>query len=166
VDPAPDADGAAIFSARLSPHRSLTPAAARKLVVAAFVASALFSLPFYLLGAWPIVGFLGLDALALGLAFRMSFRSARAYEDYCLTYLELGVARVSAGGQRREWRFNPIWVRLERGEAGPALDRLALASRGRRIEIATFLSPDEKARFAGDLGRALGEARRGRLYSL
>jgi uncharacterized membrane protein len=161
VDPSPDADHAAIFAARLFPRRSFTPAAARRLLVATFVASALFSLPFYLAGAWPIVGFLGLDVALLWLAFRASFRAARAYEDYRLTYLELEFARVSAHGARREWRFNPVWVTLERGEAGPTAERLALRSGGRRHEIASFLGAAEKAAFAGDLGRALGEARRG-----
>src|ERR1019366_7296121 len=80
----------------------------------------LFSLPFYLAGAWPIVGFLGLDVAALWFAFRLSFRAARAYEDYRLTYLELEFTRVSAHGARREWRFNPAWVMLERGDAGTA----------------------------------------------
>jgi uncharacterized membrane protein len=164
VDPSPDADDAAIFAARLVPRRSFTPAAARRLLVATFVASALFSLPFYLAGAWPIVGFLGLDVAALWFAFRLSFRAARAYEDYRLTYLELEFTRVSAHGARREWRFNPAWVMLERGDAGTAAERLALRSGGRRHQIASFLGPDEKAAFADDLGRALGEARRGRRF--
>ena len=161
MDPSADAEDAAIFAARLFPSRSFTPAAARRLLAATFIASALFSLPFYLIGAWPIVGFLGLDVLLLWLAFRASFRAARAYEDYRLTYLELAFARVSARGARREWRFNPVWVTLDRGEAGTTAERLALLSRGRRHEIASFLGPDEKAAFAGDLTRALVEARRG-----
>ena len=165
MDPNPDADDSALFAARLFPRRSFTPAAARRLLAATFVASALFSLPFYLAGAWPIVGFLGLDVGLLWLAFRVSFRAARAYEDYRLTYLELEFARVSAHGARREWRFHPAWVTLERGEMGPTTERLALRSRGRRHEIASFLGPDEKAAFTGDLARALGEARRGRRRS-
>jgi uncharacterized membrane protein len=164
MDAKPDRGDSAIFAARLSPRRSFTPAAARRLLVATFVASALFSLPFYLAGAWPIVGFLGLDVLLLWFAFRASFRAARAYEDYRLTYFELEFARVSARGARREWRFNPVWVRLERGESGPTAHGLALRSGGRRIEIAAFLGPNEKAAFAGDLGRALGEARRGKRW--
>jgi len=164
VDPNPDAEHVALFAARLFPRRSFTPSAARRLLAATFVASALFSLPFYLAGAWPIVGFLGLDVALLWLAFRMSFRAARAYEDYRLTYLELEFARVSARGARREWRFNPAWVALERGESGPMAERLALRSHGRRHEIASFLGPDEKAAFAGDLGRALVKARRGRRF--
>jgi uncharacterized membrane protein len=165
MDAGRDADDAAIFAARLRPRRSFAPAAARRLLVATFVVSALFSLPFYLAGAWPIVGFLGLDVALLGLAFRASFRAARGYEDYRLTYFELEFTRVSARGARREWRFNPAWVVLERGDAGTATERLTLRSGGNRHEIASFLGPDEKAAFAGDLIRALVEARRGRRWS-
>ncbi len=159
------AEDAAIFAARLSPRRSLTPAGARRVMAATFVASALFSLPFYLIGAWPIIGFLGLDVALLWLAFRASFRSARAYEDYRVTYLELQFARVNPAGARREWRFNPAWVTLERGEgAAPTAQKLALRSGGRRLEIAAFLGADEKQTFAAALMRALGEARRGRSF--
>jgi uncharacterized membrane protein len=77
-------------------------------------------------------------------------------------YFELLFARVSARGARREWRFNPAWVRVERvdhEEFGP--QRLSLLSRGRRWEIARFLGPDQKAEFAATLSQALAEARRG-----
>jgi uncharacterized membrane protein len=166
MDGSPHSDEAPILAIRLSPHRSLGPSGVRTLLGAAFVVGALFSLPFYLMGAWPIVGFLGLDVAALFIAFRVNFRAARAYEDFYLTYLELLFARASAHGARREWRFNPSWVRLERidhEEFGP--QRLSLLSRGRRWEIAKFLGPDQKAEFATTLTQALAEARRGPRFS-
>ena len=43
-----------------------------------FVASALFSLPFYLIGAWPIIGFLGLDVAAVVVALSRQFSVPRA----------------------------------------------------------------------------------------
>ncbi len=166
MDQAPLTNEAPILAVRLTPHRSLDPAAVRVLMAATFVVSAIFSLPFYLIGAWPIVGFLGLDVALLYFAFRASFRAARAYEDFRLTYFELLFARVSARGARREWRFNPSWVRIERidhQEFGP--QRLSLLSRGRRWEVAKFLGPDQKAEFATTLTEALAEARRGPRFS-
>jgi uncharacterized membrane protein len=163
---APATDEAPILAVRLTPHRSLDPAAVRVLMAATFVVSAAFSLPFYLAGAWPIVGFLGLDVALLYFAFRANFRAARAYEDFHLTYFELLFARASARGARREWRFNPAWVRLERvdhQEFGP--QRLSLLSRGRRWDVAAFLGPDQKAEFATTLAAGLAEARRGPRFS-
>ena len=155
-----------IFTARLTPHRSLGPSGFRALMAATFVASAALSLPFFLMGAWPIVGFLGLDVVAIYFAFRLNYRAARAYEDFRLSYIELQVARANPAGQRREWRFAPAFVRFERvdhEEFGP--QRLSLISRGHRLDVAHFLGPDEKAEFAGAFVKALAEAKRGRRYS-
>lgn len=151
-----------IFCARLTPHRSLTQAHVRLLLGLFALACALTSLPFLLLGAWPVAGFMGLDVALVYLAFRASFRSARAYEDVRVTPLELHVAKVSARGARRDFSFNPLWVRLEREDDEEyGLRSLAIASRGRKLEVAPFLSPEAREDFAGQLARALAEARRG-----
>lgn len=155
-----------LFTERLVPHRSLSQHHARVLIWI-FAGACLFTaLPFLLLGAWPIAGFMGLDVALLWFAFRASYRSARAYEDVTVTPLELHVAKVSAKGSRADWRFNPSWVRLERQEDEEfGTQSLAVASRGKRLEIATFLGPEAKADFADRLTRALAEARRGPRFS-
>jgi uncharacterized membrane protein len=155
-----------IFVTRLTPHRSMTPRAFYLFIVAFCVAQLVFALPFLIMGAWPVAGFMGLDALALYVAFRISFRDARAYETLDLTPLELVVAKVSAGGRRREWRFNPSWVRLEQTvhEEFGTLSVL-LVSRGETLEIGAFLGPEQKARLVRDLTRALAVARRGPRFS-
>jgi uncharacterized membrane protein len=157
---------AALFEDTLTPHRSLGPRGFRVLMVAACAATSALSVPFYLIGAWPIVGFLGLDVVAIYLAFQFSFRSARACEHFRLTYFELVFVRVSAAGARREWRLPPAWVRLERvddEDFGP--QSLTLISRGMSWRIARHVGPERKAEFAGDFTRALVEARRGPRYS-
>ena len=166
MDELSQAHDAPLFDARLNPHRSLGPRGFRALMIATFAASALLSLPFYLMGAWPVVGFMGLDVLALYLAFRVNFRSARAYEELRLTPLELLFARVSRRGARREWRFNPSWVRFERIEHEEfGTQRLSLISRGRSLEVGAFLGPDQKAELATRFSRALAQARLGPRFS-
>ena len=129
-------------------------------------AGLLVTLPFVLIGAWPILGFMGLDVLAIYLAFRWNFRDARAYEDLHLTPLELTLAKVTARGQKAEWRFNPVWVRLEKRESEDfGLESLALRVRDRRVEIAACLDPPRKADFAKAFGAALAQARRGPRFS-
>jgi uncharacterized membrane protein len=154
-------DGA-IYHARLHPRRSLTPRQARRVIAGVAAFTSLASIPFYVMGAWPVVGFLGLDVVALGAAFAASFRAARAYEDVTVTPLELAFAKVNPRGLRREWRFNPLWVRLLRRDHEEfGLLRLAFAFRNREVEVASFLGPGERALVASDLARALAEARRG-----
>jgi uncharacterized membrane protein len=155
-----------LFEDTLTPHRSLSRRGFRVLMIVTFCATTALSVPFYLLGAWPIVGFLGLDVLAIYLAFRANFHAARACEHFRLTYFELTFARISAAGARREWRLTPAWVRLERvddEEYGP--QRLTLHSRGHCWQIARNVGPDRKAEFAGAFARALSEARSGPRYS-
>jgi uncharacterized membrane protein len=155
-----------IFSCRLQPHRSLTKHNFHILLSVFGVASLVSSLPFIWLGAWPVAGFMGLDAALLYYAFRVNFKAARAYEDVRLSPFELFLAKVNASGQRAEWRFNPLWVRFEREEHEEfGTQRLAFVSRGHRIEVAQFLGPEEKAIFAGNFSLALSEAKRGPRYS-
>jgi len=157
---------APLFDARLEPHRSLGRRGFRLLMFGCCAISTLYSLPFYLMGAWPVVGFLGLDVLLLYIAFRANFRAARAYELLRLTPLELLFARISPRGARREWRFNPVWVRFERVEHEEfGTQRLALVSRGDSVEVGSFLGPEQKAALATSFSAALAEARRGPRFS-
>jgi|SRR5665213_1312047 len=151
-----------IFSALLTPHRSLNRTGF--LVVMAFVSLISFAagITFLLMGAWPVFGFFGLDALAIYWAFRINFRRARACEEIRITPSELWLRRVSHRGHAIEFKFNPLWVQLDQEtheEYG--LEKLYLRSKGRRVAIARFLGPDEKASFAKALTAALQAARRG-----
>jgi uncharacterized membrane protein len=155
-----------IFSARLSPHRSLQRRQFHFLMM--FLCGAMFfiSIPFFVLGAWPVLGFMGLDVLGFWWAFRINYRDARAYEDIRLSHFELSVDRVSAKGKRDEWRFNPAWVRIVRQEHEEfGLEKLWIVFRDRSVELASFLGPDQKADFARDFALALSEAKRGPRYS-
>ena len=157
---------APLFDARLVPHRSLGRGGFRLLMLGCCAISALYSLPFYLMGAWPVVGFLGLDVFLIYIAFRANFRAARAYELLRLTSLELLFARISPRGARQEWRFNPLWVRFERIEHEEfGTQRLSLVSRGQSVEVGRFLGPDQKAALARAFALALAEARRGPRFS-
>lgn len=162
----PDPWNAQIFAARITPHRSLSRQNFRLLLMLFCGACFVTSLPFLLLGAWPVAGFMGLDVLLFWLAFRANFRDARAYEDVSVTPLELKLAKVSPRGDRAEWSWNPLWVRLVREEDEEyGVTRVALVSREREVEVGGFLGPDARAEFAAGLSSALAEARRGPRFS-
>ncbi|OPF93226.1 DUF2244 domain-containing protein [Rhodopseudomonas palustris] len=154
-----------LFSARLKPHRALSHNGFLILIGLVGTASFAAGLAFWLIGAWPVFGFFGLDVLALAFAFKVSFARARASEEISMTCSELRVRRTSARGEVAEWVLNPLWVRLEKivhHDAG--IERLYLVSSGRRLAIANFLGAEEKANFAKALMAALDAARRGPLY--
>jgi uncharacterized membrane protein len=151
-----------LFAATITPHRSLGSTGFVILMLAIGGLSFVSGVMFLLIGAWPVFGFLGLDVILVYWAFRINYRAARAYEEVSVTASELTVRKVSHRGQVRQWTLNPLWVQLDRqthDEFG--IQRLFLISRGRRLQIAGCLSPDEKASFATALSSALGEAKRG-----
>ena len=158
----PQAPQPELFSALLTPHRSLNRTGFLALMGFLSAVSFAAGLAFLLMGAWPVFGFFGLDVALVYWAFRANYRAARAYEEVTVTATELTVRKISQRGEVREWTLNPVWVRLDRivhEEFG--IERLFLVSHGRRLSIAGFLGPDEKKSFATALSAALGEARRG-----
>jgi len=161
-----NADAAAteptLFSALLTPHRSLGSVGFLVLMSVVAVVSFAGGVVFYLVGAWPVGGFFGLDALLIYWAFRVNYRTADAYEEVTVTPSELRVKKVTHKGKVSEWSLNPVWTNLDRDtheEFG--LMRLSLVSRGRRLTVANFLAPNEKESFAKALSAAIGEAKRG-----
>jgi uncharacterized membrane protein len=151
-----------IFSATLTPHRSLGRVGFLILMLLFGAVSFIAGVLFLVMGAWPVFGFFGLDVLLLYWAFRLNYRHADAYEQVTVTSSALTVRKVSHLGRAREWVLNPLWVKLDKVELEEfGIDRLFLVSRGKKLAIASFLGPDEKASFAKELGHALSEARRG-----
>jgi|SRR6185503_3353152 len=151
-----------LFSAIITPHRSLSGRGF--LAVMALVGTMSFTagMFFFLMGAWPVVGFLGLDVALVYWAFRANYRAAAASEEVTVTASELRVRRISHRGKVAEWTLNPLWTKLDREKHQEfGLLKLFLVSRGRRLPIAGFLSPKEKESFAAALSAALGEAQRG-----
>jgi uncharacterized membrane protein len=152
----------AIFSAVLTPNRSLSRFGFILLMTVVGAMSFVTGMVFLLAGAWPVFGFCGLDVLLLYWAFRVNYRRGKAYEQVTVTPSELKVRQVSHRGRMREWTLNPLWVRLERVvHAEFGIERLFLISHGRRLAIAACLGPQEKESFALALSAALGEAKRG-----
>jgi uncharacterized membrane protein len=151
-----------VFAAVIRPHRSLGRDGFRIVMTLCCLAMVAASIPFVALGFWPVAGFFGLDLLALYIAFLVNFRSARSFEELELTRLHLLFRTVNPRGEAREWRFNPLWTRLDREEDEEfGLQRLALVSRGERVVIARDLSPDERESLSKALSRALSEVKRG-----
>ncbi len=151
-----------IFSAVLTPHRSLGRRGFLLLMLVLGSISFTTGMVFLLAGAWPVFGFCGVDVLLVYWAFRVNYRRGQAYEQVTVTPSELTVRQVSHRGGIREWTVNPLWVRLDRVvHAEFGIERLFLVSRGRRRAIAGFLGPQEKESFAHALTHALGEAKRG-----
>src|ERR1035438_3946532 len=137
-DPAPPQPE--LFSALLTPHRSLNRTGFLVLMGFVGVVSFAAGLAFLLMGAWPVFGFFGLDVLVIWWAFRVNFRRAKASEEIRITPSELRLRRVSHRGHVVEFVLNPLWVRLDQiSHAEYGIEKLYLVSKGRRVAVASFL---------------------------
>lgn len=147
--------GETTFSRIIRPHRSAGPRVLAQLLLLLAVPWTLASVVFVALGAWPVSGFFGLEAILLGTAFWLNHRSARAFEAIGLTSGELTVERVNSVGRRRLWSFQAGWLRLRPVLRNGRHTGIELRSHGRRLIIGAFLPPDDIPRLAADLGRAI-----------
>src|SRR4051812_8838488 len=155
-----------LFKARITPHRSLSRIGFLTLMGFLTLVSFAAGVAFWLMGAWPVFGFFGLDVVAIYWAFRINFHRAQAIEEITITLSELRLRRVSHRGHQVEWIFNPLWVQLDqKTHAEFGIEKLYLVSRGRKISVGSFLGADEKASFAKALTAALHAARRGLTFN-
>jgi uncharacterized membrane protein len=146
-----------LFDARLVPHRSLSPTGFGILMAAIVLVSFLAGLVFFVIGAWPVIGFMGLDVLLIYVAFRVSYARARGFETIRLTASLLTVERVSAKGRRMRVELQPYWLRVRYDADGQ--DCVQLLSHGQTVTIGRFLGPDQREKLATDLTAALSLAR-------
>jgi uncharacterized membrane protein len=149
-----------LFAATLTPNRSLSRGGLRVVLALFVVALSVPAMILFSVGAWPIVGFLVLDVLAIWWALSSSMRQSRRYEKVTLWPDELELKRGTGRGREEELRFDPNAVKLvidrDYNERTTALH---LRTRDSDTEIGAFLNPDDKASFAKAFGTALRKAR-------
>ena len=148
-------DGA--FEAILYPNRSL-PNAGFMLVMAVVIgANLIFGAYFYAIGAWPVIGFCGLDVFLVWLAFKISYRQGRLHERIRITDDTLWVSRVLPSGHETRWKMQPFWTRVVIDNPVRHESQLQLWSKGGALVIGSFLSPGERGELGAALRRALEE---------
>jgi uncharacterized membrane protein len=151
----PSPFGGLFFERVLLPHRSLPRRGFHLLMVILGLISLAVGIGFVSIGAWPIVGFFGLDVALVYVAFRLNYRSARRSETLRLAGDAFTVERVSVHGSRRMWRFQPFWVRVILEERPDESNRLFVASHGRSLAIGDFLPPPARRELAATIREAL-----------
>ena len=145
------------WRATLTPHRSLSPKGFVILMAVIAGFNFAYGLFFYLIGALPVVGFMGLDVALVWWAFRANFADARRAEHIEITSHELVLRRLAERKPAQEQRFSRRWVRVELQEdrERELIGPLYLRFRGKRTEIASFLGAQERLAFARALNAAL-----------
>jgi uncharacterized membrane protein len=145
-----------VLDLELRPHRSLSPAGFWILMAVLAAFSFIGGIVFWLAGAWPVIGFLGVDVLLVYIAFKASYAGGRAYERVRLSPDTLTVERVDPWGRRKDFAMQPFWLRVD---LDPENNRLSLTSHGDSLTIAAFLPPEERVEVAAAIRAALGRLR-------
>jgi uncharacterized membrane protein len=149
-----------LFAATLTPHRSLTPTG-KRVVIGLVAALALVpGLVFYGAGAWPVVGFMGLDVLGIWAALTISMRGGKAYEVITLWPTALELKKIDAKGGEEVLNFAPNAVKfLVDRDYNERVTALWLKADTRKVPLGAFLSTDEKLSLSKVFGTALRKAR-------
>lgn len=150
------ADETILFEAVSKPPAGLSPRGMRMLCWLAALAAAVPATVFTLMGAWPVLGFLGLEvALVLGLVATHRRWSRAAVESVLLTEGRLVVHRADGRGGLERAELDPYWSRVTLEEKPGAVPVLTVEARGRSAEIGRFLAPEQKRSLAAALDAAL-----------
>ena len=153
---------APLFEAMLTPYRSLGRRGFNVTMGLVGLVSLGSGIAFVANGAWPVIGFFGLDVLLLWVALRASNTSGRAREEVRVSRTELAIRKVSPRGAVRAVRYNPSWARfLVRRHEEIGVTHMSVVGEGRVTQIGAFLNPDDRETFAAAFSRALADAKRG-----
>jgi uncharacterized membrane protein len=144
------------FATSLVPYRSLSRTGFKWLIRVAVLANLAIGLPMLVFGAWPVLGFMGLDVLLLWLLFKRSYLDARRSETLVLTDQDLVVQRVAPDGGREQVRLDAYWLRVDWDDEA---ERLTVTSRGNRVVIGRFLDPASRLEVADQLKAAIAAMR-------
>jgi uncharacterized membrane protein len=147
-----------LFEAVIIPHRSLGKRGLRTLMGALAALSVLVAIGLWIAGAWPVIGFTGLEAaLAVWLLRRHAAVEGHS-EVLLLSDDGLRIIR-STRGSRSEMQVPIGWLRSSLEERPGRAPALMLRATGVAIEVATSLGESEKRDLAGSLGEALARQR-------
>ena len=128
----------------------------------------LIGLGFFLAGAWPVIGFLGLELLVVWGAFKLNYRAAKHRETIHTTTEEMMVESQTPAGERAQKSFPIGWLRVSLSSSeSPVIksrdkQKIILSSHGERAEIGKYLHPAEKAGLSRELDAMIDRARAAR----
>jgi uncharacterized membrane protein len=153
---APQPEPPLLFEAISTPPPGLPPRGLLAVAGGLAGVSALVGVLFAWFGAWPVLGFAGLEVLAVvGLLALHRRGSRREFELVRLADGRLTVLRTDRRGRREELALDPYWARLFLQERPGRVSALVLRQHRRTVEIGAMLGEDQKRDLAAALGDAL-----------
>lgn len=146
------------FDATLTPNRSLSPRAFVIVMVIVGAMSFIAGLSFVSMGAFPVLGFFGLDALAIWFAFRWSFRALKQETRVRVTADQIELTHEKPGDMVRRASMPTAFTRVRLDFPARRPSELKLAHGGKAWVIGRFLTPGERKSLKDALEKAIWAA--------
>lgn len=150
------------MDAEIKPHRSLSQRGFIILISVITTANVAAAIVFLSMGASLVPIFLGLDVVAVVVAFLASFKAGRMVERVQVSAAEVKVTYEAGDKIKVVWESPTAFTRVttERDDENRCTG-LRLALSGHQTAVAAALSPRERGEFAKALETAIWRARRG-----
>lgn len=151
------------MDAVLEPNSSLSPKAFQLMMAVIATASLGAGIIYFIAGAWPVIGFFGLDALLIWLLFRRNFRDQRQRTRVRVTAEHVRLHHIRPDGSEKAAEVPTAFARVELDEPLTWNSWLRIEHGQRAYIIGRFLTPKERKSLADALQTALIKARSERL---
>lgn len=110
---------------------------------------------FALVGAQPVLGFMGIEIVLLWGAYRFCLRNTRMAEHLILSNQKLIFHRVDRSGNISITNLEPRWLNVEINQGKGIASHIIITSKGRVHKVGAFLAPNEQIRLLNILKQAL-----------
>lgn len=147
------------MDATITPNRSLSPRGFALLLTALVAINGATATMFWIAGAWPVPVFLGLDVLAVFVAFKVSYRAARLSERVQVSADEVRVRYEAPNAARTVWTSPTAFTGVALEDVDAHHSRVRLTLSGRKLTVGRALSPKERMAFGRALESAVQRAR-------
>lgn len=121
-------------------------------------------LVFFFIGAWPVIGFMGLEIGVLYLAFKLNYKAAKRREKLLATADVFRIERTSPDGDTIIDEVPSPWLKAQLDPSEPPKEnqrvqqKLVVTSHGKSTEIGAFLHLSEKQELLPEVNAMLEKA--------
>jgi uncharacterized membrane protein len=150
-----DVDSYNSFRVTFKPNSALTADNKIKVVILLAIIPLLIGVGFSLIGAWLVMPFVGLEILALAIAFYYINNHEADYESISIDGDSLVVER-STSQQVSQDVINPYWVKILQHKLPNGELHLYLQSHGKEIEVGRYLTSEQRELLAKQLKQRTG----------
>jgi uncharacterized membrane protein len=161
LETAPDLpSGIRYMDASIRPNKALSERGLTVVMLALMSISFVAGVSFLLIGAWPVVGFFGLDIILVWWALRHTARRLdKQHETVTILSEMIHVSRTDARGAVRHWTVSPAFARVSVEEKEDFPPEVSLICGGQGLSLGAALAPSERRDLARAMEQAIWKAR-------